>query len=524
MKKGKTVGEILKEEGVIKETPRKEEVKEEKLGFLDELSLKKTIMEIEKLRAEVDGLKEVKFHSDERIKELAESIGELRALIFQRDSLIKETESKLKVLEDAVSDIRPEKIIKEMKMKEEEIERSEAEVEKVKTMEKDVVKDVREIQNIVKNIKSVDNLRETVKNMEDLVLKANETKADIDRLASKSERFYTEMEGRIKEFPEFKTKLEKIDEFTKEITKSMDEINIKLASFTPKEELEGFKKTIDSLIASNKENLEVRIKEVENALNVPSDEMSSKMEELEKRRKSILNLLSNLEEQYRKAAIKQETYNEVKGKNDMLLNQIVNEMNKLESEKGVTVKSLPSIINEVEKSIKTVEEKTDTLESSINDIKSLNQSLNLEGKIALIEEKNRDINPEKIDKTYKAIKIQTEIIENMLTDLRDTKNKITEISKDVVIWKHETRFYEILDIICRQNTAEGISNYLDELENLILKMKEDDIWGMEKLDLIKSLFSELSKEWRNSGNSNMSDMFDNFLEKIQTSSNFMSSY
>jgi uncharacterized protein YutE (UPF0331/DUF86 family) len=73
MAKEKPVGEILKEEGIIKEEIEEKPVKEE-------IDVRNVLVEVEKLKAIVDTLKAVKFEADERIKELAESVGEVRSL------------------------------------------------------------------------------------------------------------------------------------------------------------------------------------------------------------------------------------------------------------------------------------------------------------------------------------------------------------------------------------------------------------------------------------------------------------
>jgi hypothetical protein len=111
----KTVGEILQEQGVIspvreeKKEQQKEDIEEKKISFLGEIKIKQLVMDLEKIKAEVEGLREVKFSSDERIKELSESIGEIRSMLFQKDSLVKELETKIKLLEDSVNDIEPKK-------------------------------------------------------------------------------------------------------------------------------------------------------------------------------------------------------------------------------------------------------------------------------------------------------------------------------------------------------------------------------------------------------------------------------
>ncbi len=109
----KTVGEILKEEGVIHD-----EEKQGKVKIEQEVDLNRMLMSIEKLTAEVEALRDIKFQSDERIKEISESIGEMRSLIFQRDGAIKEMQMKLEKMDDAIADVKPDKIAGEMRKRE----------------------------------------------------------------------------------------------------------------------------------------------------------------------------------------------------------------------------------------------------------------------------------------------------------------------------------------------------------------------------------------------------------------------
>ena len=237
----KTVGEILKERGIIKERPKDEEA-EKKYKFEQEVSLKDVVMKIEKLGAEVTALKDIKFQSDERIRELSEKIGELRSSLFQRETLIKELESKSKQLSDTVSDIEPNRIRKEMEKRKQEVESLDMKMEKLEMINKEVLKKLENVQGVTENIRSIENLSQVLKKIDDMVDKGEKSKQDVDRLCAKAERFYIEIENHMKEFPELKIKLEKVDDLAKEITKTVDEINIKLAGFLPKDDFEIFGK------------------------------------------------------------------------------------------------------------------------------------------------------------------------------------------------------------------------------------------------------------------------------------------
>ena len=169
-RKQKTAEEILKEEGVIKERPNEETI----VNVEEKIDLRNILMRVEKLSAEVNALKEIKFQADERIREVSEKIGELRSLLFQRESSIKEIEMKVKMIDEIVSEIRPQKIKEEMNKRKEETEKVELKLEKVETMYKDFLRNLEGVQKIVGNIKSVENLQDMLKKIEEMVLKGRE--------------------------------------------------------------------------------------------------------------------------------------------------------------------------------------------------------------------------------------------------------------------------------------------------------------------------------------------------------------
>ena len=524
----KTVGEILEEQGVIKtkEEPKKEDhkedIEEKKISFLGEIKIKQLVMDIEKLKAEVEGLREVKFSSDERIKELAESTGEIRSILFQKDSLVKELEARIKLIDDSIAVIDPKKIAKDFQKQEERVSQSEAKSEKVEAMYRDIFKKFEESKNILESIKSVENLKEKVRQMEELVNKSLETKAEVDRLAGRTEKFYTEIEDKIKDFSNMKATLEKLDGLTKEMTKSIDEINIKLVGSTKKEDIETFKKTIDDIVISNKEKIEGKLKEIEDSLNISQEDITYRIEQLERKREGILNLMNSLEEQYRRNAIKKGTFDEVRSKNETLLQKIDDDIKKLESQKGLSIKTLPKIINEIEDGMKVLEEKTTGIEENVEFTKNVeSRTYVLENSMTDIREKIKQVGPEKMVRMANAIEIQTEIVNDILTKLKEVNKRLMDAKVNLSDYENRTRLFEILNILVRSRTINEISNYLAELEKLIFKMKLDKLWNNEKQTLTENLLMELSENWHENGRDDVSKLFTDFLRKIKTPENII---
>ena len=469
MAEKKTVGEILKEQGVIKERPKEEvDVPEQKIEKGKELE--SVIMKVEKLGVEVNNLKEVKFQSEDRIRELTEKIGELRSMVFQRESSIKELQTKIKLIDEAVSDVEPKKISKEMEKRKEEIEEKGMKIERLEAMNKDLLNSLRKVEAITENIKSVENLKNILDRIEKTESKNQKIRTDVDRMASKAEKFYMEMENRVKEFPEFKIRLDKIDDLSKELTKTVDGINIRLTAFASKHDLETFKRGVDNVIATNNEKVEERVKDVEGVLKVPVKEIVDKKNGLIAKRDNVSRILEDVEEQKKGNKISEKSYREIKTKNESLLEKLDEEIRKLEGEEEFSTKPITAIIGELQDSM------------------------------AKLESENIEL----------TLKSQTEVLRNMLSKLKDVGKKLTSLELKM-------NFFEILNMIMRTENVREISVYMDELEDVVSKMKEDKMWNDQKESMVKGLLKDVSDAWRDYGYNDIADIFVEGIQRISTS-------
>jgi chromosome segregation ATPase len=116
--------EKKKEEGVYEKTeegpvfidplnPPKEieEVKVEESK--EEIAGGKIGVELEKMKAFIESLRETDKTLNEQIRSLAEALGEVRSMAFQTDGALKELEMKVDKLASDIEELRPEKIEKE---------------------------------------------------------------------------------------------------------------------------------------------------------------------------------------------------------------------------------------------------------------------------------------------------------------------------------------------------------------------------------------------------------------------------
>jgi DNA repair exonuclease SbcCD ATPase subunit len=479
----KTVEDILKDEGVIKPPPPDEgkEVKQEE----EKPNLTKIIISIEKLQTEMNTLKDFKKQNDEITRELTEKIGEIRSMFFQRESLIKETETKVKTLDDIVSDISPTKYMRELEKINKELLETQAKSEKVEVVNRTLSDDLGSIKQTMQNIRSVENLEKILDEIHSNVSQDRKIKEDSERIAGKTERFYLEMENRMKEFVQIKETLSKLEDLTKELNRSMDVINIKLAGFVSKDELEEFRKKYNNENTSNKQYIENKLKDVENFLNLPSEETANDINQLKKRRDDVSSLLLNIEEQYKKALISEKVYNEIKQKNETILEQVGQELSQLQSGENISLKSLPTMIKDIDKRMneleKTVEEEKGAVDASMKNI----------------------LSGSKLSAIMEMLKTQNGMI-------NDVVNKIKEMGSNLGYFDLRIRFFEVLDGLIRVDNYNEVKNYLVELETLVVNMKKSNLWNPRRQSLALNLLNDIAENWRKYGYEDVSKEF--FLE------------
>ena len=515
----KTVGEILEEQGVIRhreEEESKEEPEEKKISFLGEIRIKQLVMDIDKIKAEIEGLKEIKFSSDERIKELAESTGELRSVLFQKDNLTKELEAKIKLLEESISNVDPRKISKQLQKQEESITEAEARVEKAESIYRDMSKKFEESQKILESIRSVENLREKVSQMDSLVSKSIDTKVEIERIAGKTERFYSEIDDKIRELPKLKSETEKLNSRTEELAKAVDDINVKTTDFVKRDEVDDVKSEIDNIVIANKNDVENRLEEIENSLRIPQENINLQIEKLNKKKESVMNLISNLEEQYRKGIIKRETFEDVKSKNETFLSKIDDDIKKIDSQKVFSIRSLPETISEIKDNITILRDDMDKMGEHLDSYKNLESRVYvLENSLEDMDNGLKQVGPEKMVRMVNTINVQTGIVNDILTKLKEVNRRLMDAKVNLSDYENRTRLFEILNILVRLRAVDEISFYLNELEKLIFKMKLDKIWDREKQELTENILMEMSENWHEYGRNDVSKLFSDFLQRLK---------
>jgi len=213
LKKKKEGEDTALEEGTVPE--KKVEKKDDSLASA---SVSQLAAEIEKIKASLEAFTEVRKSTSERFNRISEQIGELRAMILDRDKTIQEVELKSIKAYDLVETVQPEKIMTEVQKQ----EANETIMDRV--MEE--LKDAKQKIKFFRGVEEIVKLSEEVK-QELIEIKKIESKININ--TDKIETIYAEVRKKYQMIDSFDSELQEmkagVEQNTKDAQFAKDKIN-----------------------------------------------------------------------------------------------------------------------------------------------------------------------------------------------------------------------------------------------------------------------------------------------------------
>ena len=295
-------------------------------------------IEIEKIKATVDTVREMKKVSDEKIQKVIEGLAELRTTVYQREAALKEQEVKVEKVFSITSHIEPEKILAELERRDKEISDLKMKFERLEDVVHNLEEMLKHIRDLLQNIGSLENVirisneaSEKLASMQRIELNANKT-------LDKVQGLYAELSKRLEEFMLYKAKQDRIDDMLSELTKNVDEMSTKLMNVATQDDLEALKASISAPQPQGK----------------PS---TGRLDELKAERDEIKMLIKSLEEELKSGTITKDEFERMKKANVEKLSEIEREIKK--EELGQISPELT--IEEGEEKEKAIKNKKDSL-------------------------------------------------------------------------------------------------------------------------------------------------------------------
>jgi len=265
----------------------------------------------QKLSANIDTLKETNSGMSERMQTINESIGELRSHGSQRESVIKDMQSKLDTIDDEVSAINPQKYSKALEKRDKTAGKQDMRIEKLEMKASDIAKTTGEIRKLLESIGGLENISNVSKDIGKKMNHVTQLYDDMQKLANRIEKIYVQLNKRMEDFAIYKSKQENVEGVVKDIIKSIDAVSVRLDDYVTIPNFDSLKKGIS--------DLEIRINTLQEMIGkvIPVARMKipQPIRDLQEEKEAIQSINDSLESEYAEGRMAKESYDLVREKN-----------------------------------------------------------------------------------------------------------------------------------------------------------------------------------------------------------------
>ncbi len=196
--------------------------------------------DIERIKAAIEALSEMRKVTNERFSTLSEQIGELRSSIASQERHMQTIEVKAVKAADLVSSVQPERLLVQFKRLEAKIQAINSRLESNQLINDHIREELKEIRNKIALFRGVDQILKLNEEVKKELRGIQKVKAETERNADKVETIFIEVEKSFSEFKRFKDMVNNISEQSKEVLKQLDSMKLKFNTFATKTEFEKF--------------------------------------------------------------------------------------------------------------------------------------------------------------------------------------------------------------------------------------------------------------------------------------------
>lgn len=206
--------------------------------------------ELDRVKASVESFSEVRKSFSERFAQLGEQVGELRAMIMDRDRTIQEVELKAIKAADLVETVQPEKLMIEIQKVNAKFEALKANLEGNEAMMERVMDELKEMRRKLDFFRGVEEIIKLSEEVKKELIDVKKVEADINVQTEKISTMYAEIRKKYQSVEQMSDILYSVKAGVDQHGKDIEFIKSKLMSVVDKDELEkvvnNLQKTLQS--------------------------------------------------------------------------------------------------------------------------------------------------------------------------------------------------------------------------------------------------------------------------------------
>ncbi len=209
--------------------------------------------DIDRLKISVEGFTEVRQSFSERMNRMSEQIGELRAMILDRDRTIQGIELKAVKAADLVESVQPDKLMIELQRQDAKLEALKAGIEGNEAIMNRVMEELREVRSKISFFKGIDEIIKLGDEVKKELIDIKKVEVAVGVHADKIDTMYAEIRKKYRDVDEFHDVLQGHTVSIEQSAKDIAFLKGKALELASKEDLDKLMDKVQKYIAALKD-------------------------------------------------------------------------------------------------------------------------------------------------------------------------------------------------------------------------------------------------------------------------------
>jgi hypothetical protein len=194
--------------------------------------------DVDRIKATVEGFAEIRKSLTERINGMSEQIGELRAMILDRDRTIQEIELKAVKAADLVESVQPDKLMVEVQKEDAKFEALKANLEGNESIMNRIMDELKEMRKKLDFFRGIDEIINLAEETKKELVEIKKVEAKIGIETDKVDTIYGELRKKFQDIDIFSSSLQEVKVNIDQNTKDLDFVKTKMSGLADKSEVD----------------------------------------------------------------------------------------------------------------------------------------------------------------------------------------------------------------------------------------------------------------------------------------------
>ena len=210
-------------------------------------------MAIERVKAQVNALSEVREATNERLLRISEQIGEIRNMVVENEKNMKDIEVKAMMASDMVREVRPERFSQQITKLDTKSETLKARIDAVMSLNENIVEELKNIKRQMGLFKGTDAIFKLNDEIRKELIDIQKIKSMVDGHANKVEQIFIDVQKNFRDFKKVENDAQNAISISSDLQKDVTSIKIRLQAMPARDDLEMLRKDMHAQFSRENE-------------------------------------------------------------------------------------------------------------------------------------------------------------------------------------------------------------------------------------------------------------------------------